>query len=138
MSNTIRRALVVEDEYIAATYVCSLVGRFGFQSTEWAKDGRAAVESVKVGGFDLIFMDIKLPGDLNGLEAAREIRKACDTPIVFLSGYQDEDMRNEALAIEATFYLEKPVLAESLARTLAELPDSMSESGIGKARPPSP
>lgn len=79
-----------------------------------AGDGREAIEKAATLLPDVVLLDIGLPL-LNGLQAARQIRQASpQSKIIFLTGQDDEDLRNAALATGAEAYVVK-------SRALAEL-----------------
>ena len=67
--------------------------------------------------YDLIFLDVELPGDINGMEAARRIRQR-DSQVmqVFITSYSD--FMGHAFAVEAMDYLVKPVQKERFLATL--------------------
>lgn len=57
----------------------------------------------------LVVMDIKMPGNLDGIEAAAQIKKENDTPVIFLSGYDDYALIERAKRIKPLAYLLKPI-----------------------------
>ena len=54
-------------------------------------------------------MDIGLTGKLDGIQTAKEIQLFCDAHFIFMSGYQDEDMRDQVKLIKSASYLTKPI-----------------------------
>ena len=87
------------------------------------EDGAAAVEAVRNGGYDLVLMDIQMPG-MDGLSATRAIRQweaeqgAHRTPIVALTAHALEEHQNRAREAGCDGYLTKPVKKERLLATL--------------------
>lgn len=72
---------------------------------------------------DLILMDIRLAGDVGGIEAAERIQKNKNIPIVFMTGYAKEDFLDKIDKIKPLGFLEKPVniyLVRNIIRGLAE------------------
>jgi DNA-binding NarL/FixJ family response regulator len=67
---------------------------------------------------ELVLMDIGLSGEVDGLSAAREIRRHTDVPIVFISGRTDADALERAVECDASAFLLKPVEMEQLRATL--------------------
>lgn len=101
--------LIVEDEAITALDLRSQLIDFGYEVGEPAGSGEEAVERALQEKPSCILMDINLIGDMNGIEAAETIRRACDTPIIFITGYSNNAMRDKAMRIMPLAYLEKPV-----------------------------
>ncbi len=58
---------------------------------------------------DIILMDILLIGPLNGIEAANEIRMFANTPIIFMIGYSDEEIREKVKKVNPVALVDKPV-----------------------------
>ena len=92
-------------------------------TVEVVEDGAAAVEAVREGSFDLVLMDIQMPG-MDGLTATRAIRQwehgqgRYHTPIVALTAHALEEHREEAQAAGCDGYLSKPVKKERLVACL--------------------
>lgn len=114
-----KRILIVEDEEHIADGLKLNLEMAGYE-TVVAGDGVAALEMWKQGGFDLILLDIMLPGK-NGLEVCRTIRKeAGRIPILFLTARDREDDRVAGLLAGGDDYLTKPFnLQELLLRVAA-------------------
>jgi CheY-like chemotaxis protein len=66
-------------------------------------------------------MDIALAGELDGIGAAEAIRRYLDSPIIFTSGYNTDDVRNRALAVSGSVFLGKPVELDSLRAALQDV-----------------
>jgi DNA-binding NarL/FixJ family response regulator len=102
------RVLVVDDYEPVRRFVCSTLGkRPAFQIVGEASDGVAAVRQAEELKPDLVLLDIGLPR-LNGLQAAREIRKLSpDSKIIFVSQESSPDVVQEALSLGALGYVAK-------------------------------
>ncbi len=113
------RVLVVEDERKIATFIQNALRTEGFQ-VELAHDGASALSRITSSSFDVIVLDIMLPGR-DGLSILKEMRgKGIVTPVLALSARGEVDERVEGLNCGADDYLPKPfVLAEVLARVRA-------------------
>ena len=98
--------LVVDDDEGIRTLVKKYLNENNFlvSTSENAED---ATEKVKVIKFDLIILDIMMPGK-NGLEFIQEHKKKLDTPIILLTAKGESDERVEGLEIGADDYLPKP------------------------------
>ena len=102
------RILIVEDEGILATGLQSLLEERGFDVVGLAATGRDAIASAAELWPDLIIMDIKLTGEMDGVEAARHIRERSDVAILYLTAYADETTLSSALGTSPFAYLVKP------------------------------
>lgn len=100
--------LIVEDEYIVARDIAARVERQGYKVAEIVASGEDAVTQAGVTRPDLVLMDIKLAGPMDGVEAAEKIRASLDIPVVFLTAFADEPTLNRAKVTDAFGYLLKP------------------------------
>ena len=101
------RLLVVEDEVLLAESVQMLLSREGFD-VELAYDGRSGFALAESGIYDLIILDVMLPG-LDGFQVAGRLRAGrCTTPILMLTAKTDLDDRITCLNSGADYYLTKP------------------------------
>ncbi len=101
------RILVVEDEHVVALDLQVRLGRMG-HSVVVAHSGEEALEQVLRSHFDLVLMDIKLKGELDGIEAARTIRRGLDVPIIYVTAYADNHTLDRARYTEPYGYILKP------------------------------
>jgi DNA-binding response OmpR family regulator len=113
------RVLVVEDEQKIAALIVQTLKVSGFLP-EVESDGESALAEIRKAEFDVIILDIMLPGR-DGLAVLREIRSlGISTPVLVLSARGEVGARVEGLDAGADDYLAKPfVLAELLARVRA-------------------
>ena len=117
---TSARILVVDDEpQIRRVMRATLVARGYMVNT--ARNGEEALDKVREERFDLVLLDINMPG-IGGMEACRIIRSQSDIPIVILSIRNTEKEKVEALDAGADDYVTKPFsMPELLARIRAAL-----------------
>ncbi len=115
------RLLVVEDEPAAAAVLAKGLREHAY-AVDVAPDGAAALESVAVNDYDLLILDVMLPG-IDGLELCSRLRAAGVTlPILMLTARGGPDQRVEGLDAGADDYLPKPYhFPELLARVRALL-----------------
>lgn len=107
----VRLLLADDDRVILATIAEELV-EHGFDVVT-ACNGEQAVAICAVSPPDLVIMDIRMP-QLNGIDAARQIREHCGVPVLFLSAYSDRAQVEQAVAEGALGYLVKPVNSDRL------------------------
>jgi DNA-binding LytR/AlgR family response regulator len=123
------RALVAEDEPILATILSQSLQRLwpGLEIVATAPNGLAAVEQALALRPDVLFLDIKMPGQ-SGLEAAEELAERWDgaqafPEVVFVTAYDDYALK--AFEQAAADYVLKPVSDERLGRTVARLQERL-------------
>ncbi len=100
--------LVVEDESIVSKDIQHSLKKLGYNVVGAASTGEKAIELATGTRPDIILMDIMLKGDMNGIEAADEIRKNCSIPVIFLTAYADESTLSKAKITEPYGYILKP------------------------------
>jgi CheY-like chemotaxis protein len=108
------KILLVEDEFLIARLLQRNLKLLGYEMVELVSSGEEALERVKEEKPDVIVMDIRLAGELNGIEAAKEIRQFCATPIIFLSGYSDRETIARANQVEPLAFLIKPISPDDI------------------------
>ena len=101
------KILLIEDEKLLADSLKTLLTAKGFQ-VEVVYDGESGVEYAELGIYDLLILDVMMPG-LNGYQVARRVRaKRCAVPILMLTAKSDLMDRIEGLNAGADYYLTKP------------------------------
>ena len=111
------RVLLAEDNPINAMLARTLLRREG-ASAEHVKSGEEALDALQHGSFDLVLMDVRMPG-LSGLEATRALRaRGVTTPVVALTANAFEDDRRACLDAGMDDFLVKPLSPEALRAAL--------------------
>jgi CheY-like chemotaxis protein len=87
------KILIVEDEYLTALDMKELMSRWGHEFCEPAVTGEEAIERAGAERPDLVLMDVKLSGELDGVQTAAKLREKSQVPIIFISGYAEEELR---------------------------------------------
>jgi DNA-binding response OmpR family regulator len=105
--------LVVDDEPTVREVVASYLRRDGHTVTE-VGDGTAAVDLIAQHAFDLVVLDMMLPG-VNGLDILRRIRQMGDMPVIMLTARAEESDRVAGLELGADDYVVKPFSPRELA-----------------------
>ncbi|MCX8161013.1 MAG: diguanylate cyclase [Candidatus Saccharicenans sp.] len=103
-----KRVLLVEDELLIARHIEQMVKNLGYQVEGVVESGERALQVAGEKLPDLVLMDIRLKGQIDGIEAATRIWKLYSIPIVYLTAYTDEDTLIKATLAEPFGYLIKP------------------------------
>jgi len=130
------RVLIVEDDYLVRQWIQQLLEQAGYSVAGVALDGPQAVAQTEALQPDVVLMDIGLPGDMDGLEAARRINLTCPTPVVVLTAYESPEMLERASAAGAGAYLTKPTDERALERAITIAPAQRRVAGRNRAPPP--
>ncbi|MBK6844232.1 MAG: sigma-54-dependent Fis family transcriptional regulator [Gemmatimonadetes bacterium] len=118
-----RRILVVDDDRAFRLSTCALLRHDGYQADD-AADGAAAAEALRARHYDLMLLDLKMPG-IDGLQLLETLRiRGHTVPILMISGVGTVDLAVRSLHLGADDFLTKPVEPDILAGRVAELLDS--------------
>ncbi len=105
---TKRNILLVEDQNITAMDLAVRLERLGYSVLDTVDTGEEAVVTALELPVDCILMDIKLNSDMTGIDAAYEINKEMDVPIIYLTASTDEATLQETLKTEPYGFIHKP------------------------------
>src|SRR5512145_1504259 len=100
--------LIVEDEAVVAADLAGKLERAGYRPVGIASDGDDAIEAAKNLGPDLVLMDIRLAGSMDGIKTAERIQASRNIPIVYLTAHSDMTTLRRAAATEPFGYILKP------------------------------
>jgi len=100
--------LIVEDEIIVAKNTETVLKSLDYSIAGICISGEQAIKVVAEKKPDLILMDIVLGGDIDGIQAAAEILKQVEVPIIFVTSYSDEDTLKRAKETAPYGYIIKP------------------------------
>jgi signal transduction histidine kinase/CheY-like chemotaxis protein len=112
------RIFVVEDEVIVAEVLKMNLERSGYEIAGHEIYGEAVVESVARSKPNLILMDIRLKGKMDGISAAIQVRERFNIPIIYLTAYGDAETVERAKETAPYGYLIKPFELETLRSTI--------------------
>jgi len=102
------RILVVEDEHIVALDIKMHLEKYGYDVPAMFPSGEEALIHFQDVAPVLVLMDIKLQGQLDGLDTAREIKRRYNTPVILLTAYADETTIQRAKLTQPFAYIIKP------------------------------
>ena len=106
--------LVVEDEGIVALDLSVQLEEMGYTVVGTAESGEEALRLAHAHRPQLVLMDVMLKGSMNGIEAATELRRTLNVPVIFLTSYSDLDTVNRAAQAAPYGYLTKPYNVKEL------------------------
>lgn len=107
------RVLIVEDEYFVASFMADLMEEWGHEVVAVCATGTAAIEHLERDGVEIALLDIKLKGDLTGVNVA-DVARARKIAHVFVSGSGDPATRSAAIATDPLAFLQKPINEKQL------------------------
>ncbi|WP_118134518.1 ATP-binding protein [Oceanicella sp. SM1341] len=114
------RILIVEDDRVVQRDLRQQLVRLGHQVVGASASGEEAVTLAARHVPDIVLMDIRLEGEMDGVEAARRIREAQAIPVIYLTAYADDDTVRRAAVTEPFGYLLKP-FEEPQMRTVIQM-----------------
>jgi signal transduction histidine kinase len=115
------KILVTEDEGIVALDLKNTLERLGYSVPVIASSGAEAIKAAEETHPDLVLMDINLVGDMDGIEAAEQIRDRFDIPVIFLTAFADDQMVERAQKVEPYGYIIKPLKEDRELRITIEM-----------------
>ncbi len=119
----ILKVLIVEDEFLTARSLKLDLEDLGMNVLEPVAKGEEAVVIALEQSPDLILMDIRLAGGLDGIETAEQIVLKKRIPIVFMTGYSTEFIRMRAKKLHPLGYLQKPIDNHQI-KTILDISDT--------------
>ncbi|KQC11992.1 MAG: hypothetical protein APR54_10190 [Candidatus Cloacimonas sp. SDB] len=115
------KVLIIEDEILIARSLYADLKDFGIEVLEPISNGEQAVEVALQEIPDLILMDIRLAGEMDGIETASRIQKFKNIAVIFMSGYATEVIKEKSKAVNNIGLFEKPVNIDQLKTVIADL-----------------
>jgi two-component system cell cycle sensor histidine kinase/response regulator CckA len=113
--------LIVEDERLIAVDLQRRLARLGHTVVALAASGVEAIQQALTLQPDVVLMDIRLQGDMDGVEAAQQIHASAAIPVVFMTAYVDEDTQQRLRATSPWGCLYKPFTPHQVQSVLAQV-----------------
>ena len=115
-----KKVLIVDDDIMAAMFLEESLLQNGFMVTDRVPKGEMAVESAVKNKPDVVLMDIQLAGKLNGIQTAQQILSLTPVSVIFITGYDSEQIRDQAKELNPLAYLIKPTNIVQIIDMLSE------------------
>jgi DNA-binding NarL/FixJ family response regulator len=120
------KILIVEDEAIIALEIEDRLLNMGFQVCGTASSGEKAILLAETNSPDLILMDIKIKGEMNGIEAANIIYERFKIPSIYLTAFMDEKITAQTNELLKRRYLIKPIVEDELKSAIENVLDDIN------------
>jgi len=114
VETTKHKVVVVEDEGLIAADLKGRLEAAGYSVSGIAGTGGEAIKTVRECSPDVVLMDIRLRGDMDGIQAAEQMRREFDVPVVYLTAFEDRGTLERASQTQAFGYIKKPIASASL------------------------
>ena len=108
------RIVIVEDESVTALDVARQLRRLGYQVVALARTGPEAISHALAHRPDLVLMDIRLQGAMDGIDAARHIHASAPIPVIYMSANVDAATLEQIQATKAAGVVRKPIHVPTL------------------------
>jgi two-component system cell cycle sensor histidine kinase/response regulator CckA len=109
-----KKILIVEDEAVVALDLRQQLAKLGYDPVAVAHTGEEALVLAGHLRPDLVLMDIKLPGEMDGIRVAQTLRERFAVPVVYLTAYSDQDLVQRTKLTEPYGYVIKPFVVSEL------------------------
>ena len=141
MKESATKILIIEDEMIIGANISLQLTNLGYEVIGIIPRGEEALLFIKVNKPDIILMDIRLKGKLDGIETAQQIQKEYDTPIIYITANADEAHFNRAKSTKPQAFISKPFkkldLQRAIELTLSRIGDNEDRENVAKNNPDS-
>ena len=104
-----KNILIVEDEGLIAADVQNKLKRLGYSVPAIAQSGVEALRCARSTPFNLVLMDIRLKGNMDGIATAQALKTEFDIPVVYMTAHADQETIGRAKLTEPFGYILKPI-----------------------------
>jgi DNA-binding response OmpR family regulator len=108
------KILIIEDDFVISMQIESLLESSGYEVVAIAKDYDEAISTCLNNKIDLLISDIKIKGDLDGIETSKKIVELQDVPIIFLTAYKNDEILKRISDLKDISFLVKPFREDEL------------------------
>jgi two-component system, response regulator PdtaR len=115
------RILVTEDDVVAGMLMTYLLKDAGYDVLEVAQTGEHAIELAESYKPDLIIMDVRLAGEMDGIEATERIKSKLSIPVIFCTAFNEPSTIKRAESAGANGFIMKPVNQDEALQIIAKI-----------------
>lgn len=115
-----KKVLIVEDEMIIAMLIERMVSNMGHQVIDKVSSGEEAIKKALEYSPDLILMDIRLKGEMDGIDAIGKIQEKMNIPVIYISGNSDLAHLEKIETTEYIDFISKPITESDLSKSLSK------------------
>lgn len=116
-----KKVLIVEDELIIALLIERMVHDLGYKVIGKTVSGEEAIKVATEHNPDIILMDIRLQGEIDGIEAMARISEKRSVPVIYISGNTDKLHQDMVKKSDGIDFLSKPITRSDLSRSLKQV-----------------
>lgn len=124
-----KKIIIIEDDLVSSHVITLMLEQEGFSILRNLMSADSIVEDYEKSKPDLILMDIRLGGKMDGTEAATVLRKKYQVPIIFISAFNDEKTKETIKNIKNSRLVNKPYI---MAEIIAEINSLVNKNPIGE------
>ena len=110
--------IIAEDEKIVAKDIENKLKKLGYRISAVVSTGKDVLTKVSESAPDLVLMDIKLDGEMDGIEAAQKLKEGYGIPVVYLTAYADNLTLSRIMETEPSGYVLKPFSLKELSHSI--------------------
>ncbi len=112
------KIVIVEDDSTTALVLRKGLEKLGCTVCAVVESGKDALDAALEHDPDIVFMDIMLEGEMDGIDTAREIKEYCETAVIFLTAQADPVVQKRASEVGPKGYIIKPIDFETLKKAV--------------------
>ncbi len=116
-----KQVLIVEDDLVLAMVNAHYLKILGYEVAGSVTSGQEAIAFVQQHCPDLILMDVKIDGPIDGIETVVQLRAWCQAPVIYVTGNSELSIRSRAMKTGFRDFLVKPISLEMLGETLEKV-----------------
>jgi len=106
---SLAKVMIVEDEVIAAMATAAMLRKLGFDVCGNVTSGEEALVVFDGECPDIVIMDVRLDGELDGIETTRRLKARRDVPVIYVTAYSDDTTRARARETAPLAFINKPL-----------------------------
>lgn len=129
------KVLIVEDETLIAARLSIELDELGYEVTGMVTRAEQALVHCRQSAPDIILLDVKLKGEMDGIQLAHRLNEEVGIPIIYLTANADEATFERARETRPYAFLSKPYDRLDLQRSLALVAGRLNENDVSSARP---